>query len=258
VTLEPDGSTWAKFESGLTVSCSPSGECIEVGAPADLSLRISDSPDPLEAGARLTYVVTLRNAGPGAARGVVLTDELPDSVTLVSATPSQGSCKGTDPVTCSLGSVKRGAGATVRLVVRTTEGGSITGAGSVDANEPDPDMRNNARARRTLVCTHLGTSGPDVLRGTHGGDVICGLGGNDTIYGFGGGDVIYAGAGNDVVYAGSGADRVYGGDGADTEYGGWGTDTLLGGPGNDAMNGRQGSDTCVQGPGIGPCISCEH
>jgi uncharacterized protein with LGFP repeats len=30
VTLEPDGTTWARFESGLTISCSPSGECIEV------------------------------------------------------------------------------------------------------------------------------------------------------------------------------------------------------------------------------------
>jgi SpoIID/LytB domain protein len=30
VTEEPDGSTWATFESGATVSCSPSGDCLEV------------------------------------------------------------------------------------------------------------------------------------------------------------------------------------------------------------------------------------
>jgi SpoIID/LytB domain protein len=29
VTLEPDGTTWARFEFGVTVSCSASGECVE-------------------------------------------------------------------------------------------------------------------------------------------------------------------------------------------------------------------------------------
>jgi uncharacterized protein with LGFP repeats len=29
VTLEQDGSTWARFEPGLTVTCSPSGNCAE-------------------------------------------------------------------------------------------------------------------------------------------------------------------------------------------------------------------------------------
>jgi SpoIID/LytB domain protein/uncharacterized repeat protein (TIGR01451 family) len=257
VTEEPDGTTWAKFESGLTVSCSPSGQCIEVGAPADISLRISDAPDPLKAGGKLTYEVTLQNAGPGAARGVFLTQNLPDSVNVISVSPSQGSCRGTDPVTCSLGSIKRGATASVKLVVRTTTGGSISHAGRVEANEADPDLGDNARRLRTLVCTHLGTSGPDVLRGTQGSDVICGLGGDDTIYGLGGADLIYAGAGDDFVDGGSGGDRLAGEGGADTEFGGWGPDLLFGGSGNDAMNGMQGSDTCVQGQGIGPRISCE-
>jgi SpoIID/LytB domain protein/uncharacterized repeat protein (TIGR01451 family) len=257
VTLEPDGTTWAKFESGLTVSCSPSGECVEVGA-ADLSLRISDSPDPLKVNGNLTYVVAVRNGGPGLATEVALINYLPDSVTLVSSSSSQGSCTGTDPVTCSLGPLAVGKSATVELVVRTTQEGWIADAGRVQGKENDPNQANDSASARALVCTQLGTPGADVLKGTQANDVICGLGGNDTIYGFSGSDVIYAGAGNDVVYAGSGADRVYGSGGADTEYGGWGADTLFGGPGNDAMNGMQGSDICVQGPGMGPRISCEN
>jgi uncharacterized repeat protein (TIGR01451 family) len=93
--------------------------------------------------ASLTYVVAVRNGGPGVATGVALINYLPDSVTLVSTSSSQGSCTGSDPVTY-------------------------------------------------------------------------------------------------------------------IEYGGWGADTEFGGPGNDKMNGGQGSDTCVNGPGIGPRVSCEY
>lgn len=258
VTTESDGSTWARFEHGVTVSCTPEGSCVEVGGPADLSVRISDSPDPQKTRTNLTYVITIRNAGPGVATGVKLTEDLPDSVVLVSWKASQGSCQGSDPVTCSLGRVERGTEVTVKVVVRTTRGGSLVDSGRVDANEPDPHGGNDSLSIRTLACTKLGTPGADVLKGTQGNDVLCGLGGNDTIYGFGGNDIIYAGPGNDVVSGGSGADRIYGGLGADTEYGSWGADTLFGGQGNDAMYGNRGTDTCVQGPGKGPRISCEH
>lgn len=258
VTREGDGSTWAKFEHGATVTCSPSGECVEEGVPADLSVAISDSPDPLKVSGALTYVSSVRNEGPGVARDVVLTANLPDSVTLLSVKPSRGSCSGSDPVICSLGALRRGATATVKLVVRSARGGGITLAGDVDGMDPDPNGANDSAFARTLVCTKLGTLGADVLRGTKGSDVICGLGGGDTIYGFGGADLLYGGRGHDIVYAGSGSDVVYGSYGADSLYGNWGADTLVGGPGDDRLNGGQSTDTCVQGRGAGPRISCER
>jgi uncharacterized repeat protein (TIGR01451 family) len=176
----------------------------------------------MKVGMNLTYVVSVRNGGPGEAMGVAFIDYLPDSVTLVSATPSQGSCTGADPVTCSLGSVAAGKSATVKLVVTAADGGTMTNQGQVIGRESDPDRANNSAAIRTLVCTRLGTSGADVLKGTSGSDVICGLGGNDTLYGFGGADLIYGGSGNDVVYGGSGSDRLYGSTGSDSLSGGWG------------------------------------
>ncbi|MGH2555085.1 MAG: SpoIID/LytB domain-containing protein, partial [Actinomycetota bacterium] len=221
VTTEEDGSTWAKFEHG-TVRCSSSGDCAAEGAGADLSVHISDSPDPLKVRAALTYVVTVRNHGPGLATDVVLTDNLHSSVILLSAKPSRGSCSGTDPVVCSLGSLRKGATATVKIVVRVTQGGGVTGVGRVDGSEPDPTPGNDSASARTVVCTRLGTPGANVLRGTSGRDVMCGLGGNDTIYGLGGDDLIYAGGGHDVVYGGSGADRLYGSSGSDRLYGSWG------------------------------------
>jgi len=258
VTQEPDGSTWASFEFGATVTCSSSGECIEQGAPADLSVRISDSPDPMKVGTKLAYTINIRNDGPGEATEVAFIDYLPDSVTPVSATPSQGSCTGTDPVTCSVGSVGAQKTATVKLVVEAAEGGTITDQAQVLGKESDPNASNDSASIRTLVCTRLGTSGVDLLKGTSGPDVICGLGGGDTIHGFGGPDLIVAGSGNDVVYAGSGSDQVLGGGGADVEYGSWGNDFLFGGPGSDALFGGSGVDTCWRGAGGARRVSCER
>ena len=66
---------------------------------ADLILRLSDAPDPVQVGQALTYTVIVTNNGPTRARDVTVTDVLPTGVTFVSATPSQGSCSGTATVT---------------------------------------------------------------------------------------------------------------------------------------------------------------
>ena len=76
---------------------------------ADLSLQQSDAPDPVEAGNDITYTLTAHNDGPDTAAGVSVSDPLPAGLSLVSATPSQGSCAGTDSVTCDLGAVEAGA-----------------------------------------------------------------------------------------------------------------------------------------------------
>jgi uncharacterized repeat protein (TIGR01451 family) len=239
VNKNPDGSTWAKFEDGTTVTCSPDGKtCTESNGPADLSVRIS-APYAGKVGGKLSFVLSLRNGGPSRARSVVVTDVLPRGVTLLSAKPSQGTCRGRATVTCSLGALRRGATATIRLLVRLRSGGGLRDVAHVGAKERDPHRSNNSAVESSLACTLIGTAGADSLRGTNGPDVICGLGGNDTIYGYGGNDLIFAGAGDDVVYAGSGNDTIYGG------------------PGNDRLYGGPGTDACRQGPGTGPRVSCE-
>ena len=55
--------------------------------------------------ARVNYTITVTNAGPSPATNVVVTDTLPAGLTLVSATPSQGTCNAVDPVTCNLGTI---------------------------------------------------------------------------------------------------------------------------------------------------------
>src|SRR5438874_277825 len=84
----------------------PSGGAAAPPGSADLSITKTDSPDPVAAGAALTYSLAVANAGPDTATNVVATDNLPKGVTFVSATSPQGSCsQSKGVVTCHLGTL---------------------------------------------------------------------------------------------------------------------------------------------------------
>ena len=123
---------------------------------ADLSVAMTDSPDPVAVRSNLTYTVTVTNGGPAAAPGVTLTDVLPE-VVFVSATPRQGTCtragKGRrdGTLTCDLGTLEPGASATVSIVVTPSRDGTITNTVTVRGNAPDPSSANNTATETTTV-----------------------------------------------------------------------------------------------------------
>jgi uncharacterized repeat protein (TIGR01451 family) len=90
----------------------------------------------------LSYTLTVTNNGTSPATGTVLTDTLAAGLTLVSATPSQGSCT-TGPISCSLGTIAVGATATVTVVVTPGAVGGYANTASVTATTPDLDSGNN-------------------------------------------------------------------------------------------------------------------
>jgi uncharacterized repeat protein (TIGR01451 family) len=253
--------------------------------PADLSMTISDSPDPVTSGSTLTYTLKVHNAGPDPATNTVVTDSLPGGVTLVSATATGG---GTCAVssgkeTCNLGTVTTTTDRTITIQVTVKKSsGQLTNSASVTSDVTDPTPSNNLDSETTTIkkppkpskakcdgqkVTILGTAGPDTLFGTNGNDVISALQGDDTIYGSSGGDiicggpgtdVIRSGPGNDVVLGGSGSDFIWGRRGDDSLHGGRGRDRLRGGPGDDLLAGGPGFDRCHGGRGRDTLRSCER
>lgn len=242
------------------------------GDLADLSVSKTDSPDPVFAGATLTYSIEVANLGPQGATGVMVTDRLPKQTSFVSAAASSGSCerKGRR-VTCEVGDLAadptRANAVKVTIQVRPAKAGTIVNEVSVESVEDDPVSANDKAEASTTVnpalpmstcrgvpATIVGTRGPDPLVGTGGPDVIAGLGGNDEILGRAGRDLICSGSGNDRVIAGLAADRVFGGVGADRLRGRGGPDLLAGNPGHDLLVGNRGGDRMRGGRGFDLCF----
>lgn len=147
----PANGDWIHKDVGHqgTVQVGPDGPG---GSGADLSVTKTDAPDPVAAGSALTYQVTVANAGPATATGVIVTDPLPAGVTFQRATPSQGSCghqNGT--VTCSVGTVPRGGSATVAIVVTPNTAGVLVNTASASSGVSDPDASDNSATAHTIV-----------------------------------------------------------------------------------------------------------
>lgn len=119
---------------------------------ADLVVTKSDSPDPVTTEQELTYELTVNNNGPGLATAVTLTDLLPEEVSLISATPSQGTCGVQDSsVTCELGDLSNGNSAIVTLVVTPLSGGTFINTVEVSSQTDDPNIENNVATEETTV-----------------------------------------------------------------------------------------------------------
>jgi len=99
---------------------------ISVTASADLQITDPDDPDPVFAGNQLTYTINITNTGPSVAENVVVEDNLPAEVEVVSVTASSGACAaGTpgdpfDPTTCNFDTVPSGGSRTMTVVTRVS------------------------------------------------------------------------------------------------------------------------------------------
>ena len=122
---------------------------------ADLSISKTDSPDPVHLGQKLTYTIVVANAGPSAASGVTVRDQLPKNTGFGSVSTTKGTC-GPKPhkrvVTCNIGGLASGANATVTILVKPTAKGTITNTATVTSSSPpDPIATNNTATATTTV-----------------------------------------------------------------------------------------------------------
>ncbi len=122
-----------------------------VGLPTDLTLTMTDAPDPINVAELVTYTITVNNNGPNDAEGTAVNDPLPAGSQLVFATSSQGSCSGTSSVACLLGTVPNGGSATVTIQVRALTAGTLTNTASVSAGASDTNPGDNQATVTTTV-----------------------------------------------------------------------------------------------------------
>ena len=85
------------------------------------------------------------------ANNVVVTDALPSGVTLVSVTTTKGSCSGTNPISCSIGSVAYNELVSILIVVRPNSPGTIVNTAVVTGREHEHDPSNTSASATTLV-----------------------------------------------------------------------------------------------------------
>lgn len=115
----------------------------------ELALVKSDSVDPVPLGGNLTYTIQVTNNGPEDATGVTVIDNLPPTVTFVSASAGCNEASGT--VTCNIGNLNAGTNVSVQIDVTTTQAGTISNTASVTGNEIDPFPDNNSDTEDTVV-----------------------------------------------------------------------------------------------------------
>jgi uncharacterized repeat protein (TIGR01451 family) len=138
---------------GQAIALSPNGAHLYVAGFGDsaigvftittteLSVVISDTPDPVQTGAQLIYNLTVTNNGPHQATGVTLADILPSNFSLISVSASQGSCVVTatnKQINCALGTLDNEAQLSVSIVGVVPKAGELSNEVTVTANEFDP------------------------------------------------------------------------------------------------------------------------
>jgi len=111
-------------------------------AQADLKLTASAAPEPVGVGSNLVYSLAISNAGPNAASGVVVSNQVPISVSFVSATG--GATPSSGILLVNLGSLATGAVTNAQVTVQPTAAGKLTNLFQVFATTADPVLTNNS------------------------------------------------------------------------------------------------------------------
>ena len=158
------GSTITNSATAATATVDPTSgnntgtATTTVQTSADLAVTKSDSPDPVTAGANLTYTINFVNNGPSDAQSVTVTDAVPANTTFVSATVTTGTGWSTNtsgPIVFSKSSVAAGETAVFTMVVKvnsnTTTGTTISNSATAASTTSDPTPGNNTGSATTTV-----------------------------------------------------------------------------------------------------------
>jgi uncharacterized repeat protein (TIGR01451 family) len=142
-TSGDDGTTI----SGVAQSAAPVA-CL----PADLSITLADSADPVDTGTAYTYTATINNIGPNAAYDLTATISLPSGVALGMITAPGWSCGVASlTVTCTRALQLSGGASTILIAVTAPSMPAALNATATIASREDSVAGNNSASQGTTV-----------------------------------------------------------------------------------------------------------
>lgn len=98
-----------------------------------LTITKSVNAASVTAGHSLTFTITVKNTGAGAAHDVKVSDTPQTKMSFVSAKPSQGTCRKGFPLTCSVDSLAAGGTMTITVVATPQQAGAVANDATVTA-----------------------------------------------------------------------------------------------------------------------------
>jgi hypothetical protein len=159
-TLGPNVVSGTATRAGSDAEANDTATFTTVAQPlADFALQVTDSPDPVAAGATVTYTLTVSNAGPDAA---------PSRVTMTlaganagAATTSGGTCTVAGLVlNCDMNPLASGGTSTIAWSAVAGGTGAVTGTGAVLVLGVDrAGLNNNATVSTALAAGASGGGG---------------------------------------------------------------------------------------------------
>ena len=112
------------------------------GQAADLVVTKTVDDSEVTVGDDVTFTVEVTNNGPNTARNVVVDETLPDGLTFVSTSPSQGSYDEADS-SYDVGNLASGETATLELTATIEDTTDLENVATATSDTPDPDDTNN-------------------------------------------------------------------------------------------------------------------
>jgi uncharacterized repeat protein (TIGR01451 family) len=159
--LNPNGA-WSLFvadDAALDVGSIARGWYLNittsgtVPAAADLSVTVTDVPDPAIVGSNVVYTLLVTNHGPWTATGISLNNTLPPNAVYVATSTATGTIttNGVVGLVWTIGTLAKDAVASATITVRPTLAGTISSTNTVFLAESDPNGSNNIAIVDTII-----------------------------------------------------------------------------------------------------------
>jgi uncharacterized repeat protein (TIGR01451 family) len=150
------------------------GNAFNVNAAADLALLLTASTNTIRTGQSISFNVLITNSGPSPAPSVFVTNVLPPNFSFSTAALSQGTwTRNNNLVTGNVGTLAKGASATLSMSGSFTVAGNSTNFAQVTAGLPDPQLTNNSGSIVVMVTSnHSPSISPIVDQTTDAGTLV--------------------------------------------------------------------------------------